>query len=295
MLELLYDPNVWVAFATLTIMEIVLGIDNIVFISVLVSRLPREQAEFARKLGIGLALVFRIVLLLLISVIVQLQDPVFSAFGQGFSWKDLILIAGGGFLIYKATHEMHAAIEEPHEVGLKEAAKASLQAILVQIVIIDMVFSIDSIITAVGMVPADQVGVMIAAVLVAVAVMFFASGPIAKFVADHPTTKMLALAFLLLIGVTLVADGLGFHIPKGYIYSAMAFSVLVEAVNIFAKGRKLRASGGVPVKHQMTPFTGDTGSVSSEAAVAATRSKSNSIRKAQSAPKSAPRKPRAPK
>ena len=295
MLELLYDPNVWVAFATLTIMEIVLGIDNIVFISVLVSRLPREQAEFARKLGIGLALVFRIVLLLLISVIVQLQDPVFSAFGQGFSWKDLILIAGGGFLIYKATHEMHAAIEEPHEVGLKEAAKASLQAILVQIVIIDMVFSIDSIITAVGMVPADQVGVMIAAVLVAVAVMFFASGPIAKFVADHPTTKMLALAFLLLIGVTLVADGLGFHIPKGYIYSAMAFSVLVEAVNIFAKGRKLRASGGVPVKHQMTPFTGDTGSVSSDAAIAATRSKSNSIRKAQSAPKSAPRKPRAPK
>jgi len=168
MLELLADPNVWVAFATLTIMEIVLGIDNIVFISVLVSRLPREQAEFARKLGIGLALVFRIILLFLISWIVQLQDPVFTAFEHAFSWKDIILIAGGGFLIYKATHEMHAAIEDDHEVGLKDAAGATLQAILLQIVVIDAVFSIDSIITAVGMVPADQVFVMVAAVLVAV-------------------------------------------------------------------------------------------------------------------------------
>lgn len=297
MIELLYDPNVWVAFLTLTVMEIVLGIDNIVFISVLVSRLPREQAEFARKLGIGLALVFRIILLLLISVIVQLEDPVFSALGRDLSWKDIILIAGGGFLIYKATHEMHAAIEEPREAGLAEVAKASLQAILVQIVLIDMVFSIDSIITAVGMVPADQVVVMIAAVLVAVAVMFFASGPVAKFVADHPTTKMLALAFLLLIGVTLVADGLGFYIPKGYIYSAMAFSVLVEAVNIFAKSRRARARGGVDARPAVTPFTGDTGSVSAEAAVAATkpRPKSPSVARAQARPKSAPRKPRTPK
>jgi predicted tellurium resistance membrane protein TerC len=317
MLELLADPNVWVAFLTLTIMEIVLGIDNIVFISVLVSRLPREQAEFARKLGIGLALVFRIILLFLISIIVQLQDPVFEAFGQGFSWKDIILIAGGGFLIYKATHEMHAAIEDSHEIGLADAAKVSLQAILVQIVVIDMVFSIDSIITAVGMVPADQVAVMIAAVLVAVAVMFVASGPIAKFVADHPTTKMLALAFLLLIGVTLVADGLGFHIPKGYIYSAMAFSVLVEAVNIFAKGRKARMAGGHSAKPEFSPFTGDTGSVSSEAAMAAMgrgapaaaarpvtattaqaapvakpKPKSSAASRSQSRPKSAPRKPK---
>lgn len=316
MLELLADPNVWVAFATLTIMEIVLGIDNIVFISVLVSRLPREQAEFARKLGIGLALVFRIILLFLISLIVQLKDPVFAAFGHDFSWKDIILIAGGGFLIYKATHEMHAAIEEPHEVGLADAAKATLQAILIQIVIIDMVFSIDSIITAVGMVPADQVAVMIAAVLVAVGVMFVASGPIARFVADHPTTKMLALAFLLLIGVTLVADGLGFHIPKGYIYSAMAFSVLVEAVNIFAKQRKLRHSGAVAQKPGFTPFTGDTGSVSPEVAIAAVSGRGVSLATsgalatpapvgpkprpkptggAQSRPKSAPRKPRSPK
>lgn len=313
MLELLADPNVWVAFATLTIMEIVLGIDNIVFISVLVSRLPREQAEFARKLGIGLALVFRIILLFLISWIVQLQEPVFTAFGHGFSWKDLILVAGGGFLIYKATHEMHAAIEDTHDVGIKDAASTTLQAILVQIVVIDMVFSIDSIITAVGMVPADQVAVMVAAVLVAVGVMFVASGPIAKFVADHPTTKMLALAFLLLIGVTLVADGFGFHIPKGYIYSAMAFSVLVEAVNIFAKQRKLGKGG--TTSHGVTPFTGDTGSVSTAAGLAAIRrdnapvsqtkpvtaattpprAKATPHGRAQSRAKSAPRKPKAPK
>ncbi len=319
MLELLADPNVWIAFGTLTIMEIVLGIDNIVFISVLVSRLPREQAEFARKLGIGLALVFRIMLLFLISWIVQLQDPVFEAFGHGFSWKDIILISGGAFLIYKATHEMHAAIEDDHEVGVADAAKATLQAILLQIVVIDMVFSIDSIITAVGMVPADQVFVMVAAVLVAVGVMFVASGPIAKFVADHPTTKMLALAFLLLIGVTLVADGLGFHIPKGYIYSAMAFSVLVEVINVLAKRRKARKKGGLAAKPGFSPFTGDTGSVSPELAMAALGRGSNAAAKpaakaspapaakapakpaartasrAQSRPKSAPRKPKAPK
>lgn len=293
MLELLADPNVWIAFATLTVMEIVLGIDNIVFISVLVSRLPREQADFARKLGIGLALVFRIVLLLLISVIVQLKEPVVSAFGLDLSWKDLILIAGGVFLVYKATHEMHASIEEPHELDLAEKAKATLQAIIIQIVIVDMVFSIDSIITAVGMVPADQVVVMIAAVLVAVVVMFFASGPIAKFVADHPTTKMLALAFLLLIGVTLVADGLGFHIPKGYIYSAMAFSVLVEAVNIFAKQRRLGKSGHNPAK----PAAALASATAAGEAIggAKPRSKTTPTARAQSRPKSAPRKTRTPK
>jgi predicted tellurium resistance membrane protein TerC len=320
MLEILADPAVWAAFLTLTVMEIVLGIDNIVFISVLVSRLPREQAEFARKLGIGLALVFRIVLLLLISVIVQLDQPVFTLFGQGFSWKDIILVAGGGFLIYKATHEMHAAIEEPHETKVESKVGATLQAILVQIVVIDMVFSIDSIITAVGMVPATldypvRVGVMVAAVLIAVAVMFFASGPIARFVAAHPTTKMLALAFLLLIGTTLVAEGTGFHIEKGYIYSAMAFSVLVEAVNIFAKNRKIRRDGKAPGKAEFSPFTGDTGSVSTDAALAAMggaavsatraatnpaapggpavpRPKATPTNRAQARPKSAPRKPK---
>ena len=321
MFEFLADPAVWAAFLTLTVMEIVLGIDNIVFISVLVSRLPREQAEFARKLGIGLALVFRIILLLLISVIVQLDQPVFTLFGQGFSWKDIILVAGGGFLIYKATHEMHAAIEEPHETKVDNKVGATLQAILVQIVVIDMVFSIDSIITAVGMVPATldypvRVGIMVAAVLIAVTVMFLASGPIARFVAAHPTTKILALAFLLLIGTTLVAEGTGFHIEKGYIYSAMAFSILVEAVNIIAKQRKLKRSGGSAGKVEFTPFTGDTGSVSSDAALAAMggaavsatraaastpealakpRIRANPATRAQARPKSAPRKPKGPK
>ena len=322
MFEFLTDPAVWAAFLTLTAMEIVLGIDNIVFISVLVSRLPREQAEFARKLGIGLALVFRIVLLMLISVIVQLDQPVITLFDHGFSWKDIILVVGGGFLIYKATHEMHAAIEEPHETKVESKVGATLQAILVQIVVIDMVFSIDSIITAVGMVPATldypvRIGIMVAAVLIAVTVMFLASGPIARFVAAHPTTKILALAFLLLIGTTLVAEGTGFHIEKGYIYSAMAFSILVEAVNIIAKQRKQKRDGKPAGKAEFTPFTGDTGAVSSDAAlaamagtaVAATRAAANAApmgakprsakagpaARAQSRPKSAPRKPKGTK
>jgi predicted tellurium resistance membrane protein TerC len=236
MLELLTNPSAWAALATLTVMEVVLGIDNIVFISVLVSRLPKEQADRARKLGLTLALVFRIALLLVISWIIALDNPLFELFGHGFSWKDLILIGGGGFLLYKATHEMHAEIEEPHTAELGRQATMAFGAIIAQIIVIDMVFSVDSIITAVGM--ADHVEVMVAAVIIAVGLMFVASGPIANFVAQHPTTKMLALAFLLLIGVSLVADGLGFHIPKGYIYSAMAFSVLVEAINIIAKARR---------------------------------------------------------
>ena len=298
MLELLADPNAWIAFGTLTVMEIVLGIDNIVFISVLVSRLPKEQADRARQLGLALALIFRILLLLVISWIISLTQPAISAFGLDLSWKDLILIAGGVFLVYKATHEMHAAIEEPHEAELKAGASAVFSAIIAQIIVIDMVFSIDSIVTAVGM--ADHVEVMIAAVIVAVGVMFVASGPVARFVADHPTTKMLALAFLLLIGVSLVADGLGFHIPKGYIYAAMAFSVLVEVVNIIAKQRRLARTGGTAAKPQMTPFTGDTGTVSAAAGVAAVTGKkpspkSSPAARAQARPKSAPRKPKAPK
>jgi len=292
MLELLADPNAWIAFGTLTVMEIVLGIDNIVFISVLVSRLPKEQADRARQIGLALALVFRILLLLVISWIISLTQPAISAFGLDLSWKDLILIAGGAFLVYKATHEMHAAIEEPHESGVGKKVGAVFAAIIGQIIVIDMVFSIDSIVTAVGM--ADDVEVMIAAVIVAVGVMFVASGPVAKFVADHPTTKMLALAFLLLIGVSLVADGLGFHIPKGYIYAAMAFSVLVEAINIIASGRKKAKAGG----HAVAPFTGATGSVTAGAGVAAAKkpsAKSTPTARAQARPKSAPRKPRTPK
>ena len=297
MLELLSDPNAWIAFGTLTVMEIVLGIDNIVFISVLVSRLPKEQADRARQIGLALALIFRILLLLVISWIISLTQPAISAFGFDLSWKDLILIAGGAFLVYKATHEMHAAIEEPHENDMAKKAGAVFAAIIGQIIVIDMVFSIDSIVTAVGM--ADDVEVMIAAVIVAVGVMFVASGPVAKFVADHPTTKMLALAFLLLICVSLVADGLGFHIPKGNIYAAMGFSVLVEAVNIIAKQRKAGSKAGA-ARPTMTPFTGDTGSVSAAAGVAAVTGKKPAAKttptaRAQARPKSAPRKPRAPK
>lgn len=287
MLELLYDPNVWAAFLTLTAMEIVLGIDNIVFISVLVSRLPKEQADRARKLGLALALVFRILLLLVISWIISLTQPAFDIMGFAPSWKDLILIAGGAFLVYKATHEMHAEIEEPHEEedNLKKQASMAFAAIISQIIVIDLVFSIDSIVTAVGM--ADQVEVMIAAVIVAVGVMFIASGPVADFVAKHPTTKMLALAFLLLIGTSLVADGLGFHIPKGYIYSAMGFSVLVEAINIIAKERKLRAraASGRPV-----PAVGHAPAAAASTAPAKPKTKSTSTARAQAKPKSAPRK-----
>jgi len=291
-MELLSDPNVWAAFATLTVMEIVLGIDNIVFISVLVSRLPAEQANRARRLGLALALIFRILLLLVITWIIGLNQVVFEFFGHGYSWKDIILVAGGMFLIYKATHEMHAEIEEPHEPGLKEAAGQAFSAIIAQIIVIDLVFSIDSIITAVGM--AEQVEVMIAAVMVAVGIMFIASGPVASFVAKHPTTKMLALAFLLLIGVSLVADGAGYHIEKGYIYAAMAFSVLVETFNIFAKQRRLgrAATGGRSVsatKHEAAA-TVPAEAVAAAFAPARAKPRSTPAARAQSRPKSAPRK-----
>jgi predicted tellurium resistance membrane protein TerC len=289
-MELLSDPNAWAAFATLTVMEIVLGIDNIVFISVLVARLPAEQAHRARRLGLGLALVFRIALLAVRTWIIGLSEPLFSAFGHAFSWKDLILIAGGVFLIYKATTEMHAEIEEPHEPQLAQAASNAFSAIIVQIIIIDMVFSIDSIITAVGM--AQQIEVMVAAVIVAVGIMFVASGPIAGFVARHPTTKMLALAFLLLIGVSLVADGAGFHIEKGYIYAAMGFSVLVEGDNIFSKQRKLARAAGKPNTEEpheaLATAPGST--VIKVITPARPGRRSSPTARAQSRPKSAPRK-----
>lgn len=298
MIDLLTNPSVWAAFATLTVMEVVLGIDNIVFISVLVSRLPQEQADKARRLGLSLALIFRIGLLLLLTWIIGLSAEIFTLFGHGFSWKDLILLGGGLFLIYKATHEMHAEIEEPHGDDLAKTARAAFSAIIAQIVVIDMVFSIDSIITAIGM--AQHVEVMIAAVVVAVGLMFVASGPIAGFVARHPTTKMLALAFLLLIGVSLVADGLGFHIEKGYIYAAMGFSVLVEAVNIIAKQRRLARGEG---KHPSTARSAirqrvaqgapaaAAETVPASASTPAPKPKAKTVTaRSQSRPKSAPRK-----
>ena len=302
-LAFLSDPNAWIAFATLTVMEIVLGIDNIIFISVLVSRLPKEAADRARRLGLTLALVFRILLLLVISWIIGLTQPAFSAWGLELSWKDIILIAGGAFLVYKATHEMHAEMEEPHEPQMADAARAAFSAIIAQIIVIDMVFSIDSIVTAVGM--AEHVEVMIAAVIVAVGIMFVASGPVANFVAKHPTTKMLALAFLLLIGVSLVADGLGFHIPKGYIYAAMGFSVLVEAFNIITKQRRAarlanpdKLAAAATLSHGGTAMPHRMAGVPAEAPAPMPprpRPKNTPASRAQSRPKSAPRKPSGPR
>jgi len=286
MLDLLLLPSTYIAFATLTLMEVVLGVDNVIFISVLVSKLPKEQADRARTIGLSLALVFRIVLLLLLSWIIALNQPVFSAFDHGFSWRDLILLAGGLFLIYKAVHEMHAEIEEPHEPTLKQQARAMLSGIIMQIIILDLVFSIDSIITAIGM--AQHVEVMIAAVIVAVALMFAASAPIAGFVAKHPTTKMLALAFLVLIGVSLAADGLGFHIDKGYIYAAMGFAFLVEAINIFTKQRKLAAAAAAGKPVHTAPAAVPVEVLTEDSA--RPKSRTSPAKRAQARPKSAPRK-----
>lgn len=251
MLELLQSPEAWAALLTLTAMEIVLGIDNVVFISVLVAKLPPEQAEKARKLGLALALVFRIVLLFMLSWLIALKDPVIEIFGKGLSWRDIILIAGGGFLLVKATLELHNSIEGEEHGAEGGAVQKAFMVIIAQIIVIDLVFSIDSIITAIGM--AEDIEVMIAAVVIAVAVMYVSSGPISAFVAKHPTTKVLALSFLLLIGMVLVADGFGFRVPKAYIYAAMAFSLMVEILNVMAKSRQAKKKGalgveGVPTK-----------------------------------------------
>lgn len=234
-IDLLFEATAWASLLTLTAMEIVLGIDNIVFISVLVSRLPPDQAKRARQIGLGLALVFRVLLLLILSWLIGLTDPVVSIFGRDLSWRDLILLAGGLFLIYKATHEIHQGVEGGQN-GEGAAATAGFTAVITQIIIIDMVFSVDSIVTAIGM--AEYVEIMIAAVVIAMGVMYVASGAIAGFIERHPTTKMLALAFLLMIGIALVADGVGFHIPRGYIYTAMAFSAFVEILNVSARRKK---------------------------------------------------------
>lgn len=236
MINLLSDPATYASLATLTLMEVVLGIDNIVFISVLVSRLPPDVADRARRIGLLLALGFRIVLLATLAWIIGLTQPVMMLFDHTVSWRDLILIGGGIFLVYKATHEIHHAIEEPHEVELKKSAGTAFGSVLVQIIVLDAVFSIDSIITAIGM--AEHLEIMVTAVVLAMAVMYAASRSIAGFISRHPTTKMLALAFLLLIGVTLIAEGLGVEVPKGYIYSAMAFAVVVEGFNVFAQARR---------------------------------------------------------
>jgi len=234
MIELLSDPQAWIALATLTALELVLGIDNIVFISILVDKLPKAQRERARRLGLFMAMFMRIGLLLVLSWIVGLVAPLFSVLGKGISGRDLILIAGGLFLIYKSTGEIHESLEG-EEGHASSAVKATFTAVILQIMVVDMVFSLDSIITAVGMV--DRVEVMIAAVIASVALMMVFAGTIGRFVSDHPTIKMLALSFLVVVGVVLIAEGFDHHVPKGYIYFAMAFSLGVEVLNINMRKR----------------------------------------------------------
>ncbi len=228
-MELLTDPQAWIAFLTLTALELVLGIDNIVFISILVDRLPAARRELARRIGLGLAMVMRILLLLALAWIVELTAPLFTVLREEISGRDLVLLLGGAFLIWKATGEIHDLVQG--EGGEEEQrAPATFAGILVQIMVIDLVFSLDSIITAVGMV--DELPVMIAAVIVSVAIMMSFAGAIGRFVSSHPTVKTLALSFLIMVGMALIADGLDFHVPKGYIYFAMAFSVGVEMLNL---------------------------------------------------------------
>jgi predicted tellurium resistance membrane protein TerC len=234
-MELLTNPDTWIVLLTLTSLEIVLGIDNIVFISILAGKLPPEQRDRARKVGLLAAMGMRILLLLAIGWVVGLTQPLFEIAGREISGRDLILLGGGLFLLAKATWEIHQRLEgEEHE--RKAGAAASFGAVIVQIMLLDIVFSLDSVITAVGM--ANEIIVMIAAVVIAVMVMLVASGPVSRLIEEHPTLKMLALSFLLLIGVVLVAEGLGQHIEKGYIYFAMGFSVLVEFLNIRASRKK---------------------------------------------------------
>jgi predicted tellurium resistance membrane protein TerC len=233
MIGLLTSPEAWAALLTLTALEIVLGIDNVIFLSVVVSRIPDPQARRARQIGLALALVFRIILLSLLVWLIGLTEAVLTVRGTAFSWRDIILIGGGLFLIGKATHEIHTEVEAADEEDQRAPGKRAFLLVIIQIIVIDMVFSLDSIITAIGM--AQELAIMIAAVVIACLIMYLSSGPVAKFVTDHPTTKMLALAFLVLIGVALVADGFKFHIPRGYIYFAIAFSAAVEFFNVLAK------------------------------------------------------------
>lgn len=248
MIELLSDPQAWIAFATLTALELVLGIDNIVFISILVDKLPKARQEVARRLGLFMAMFIRVGLLMVLSWIVGLTAPVFTVIGQEISGRDLILIGGGLFLIWKSTGEIHQSLEgvEGHA---SSAVQATFAAVIVQIMVVDMVFSLDSIITAVGMV--DSLPVMIAAVIVSVGLMMLFAGTIGRFVSDHPTIKMLALSFLVVVGVVLIAEGFEYHVPKGFVYFAMAFSLSVEMLNI-----RMRRKSATPA-HLHAAYTRD--------------------------------------
>jgi len=244
-MEILLDPNLWIAFAMLTALEIVLGVDNIIFISILVGRLPPEQRDKARRLGLGFAMLTRLLLLLSLSWVMTLTDDLFTLLGNGISGRDIVLLLGGVFLLYKASHEIFIEVEARDEAGPGAAAnlqpasgKGVFWGVIGQIAVIDIVFSLDSVITAVGMV--DRIGVMVAAVVASVGVMLFAAKPIGEFVDRHPSVKVLALAFLVMVGMALTAEAFGVHVPKGYIYASMAFSLAVEALNL--RARKKRAT-----------------------------------------------------
>lgn len=237
LLEIFSDPTAVIALITLIVMEIVLGIDNLIFVSILSNKLPDHQRKKGRMIGIGLAMILRLLLLSLIAVIVSLTTPLFELFDHGFSWRDIIMLAGGLFLVWKATTEVHHHMQGAEEsAGQEPKIKASFASVIVQILLLDIVFSVDSIITAVGM--TDEITIMVIAVVVSVGVMMVAANPLSEFISRNPTVVMLALGFLLMIGMTLIAEGLGFHVPKGYIYAAMAFSAGVEALNLLTKGTK---------------------------------------------------------
>ena len=237
------NPEIWLSLVTLSALEIVLGIDNLVFIAILTGRLPAHQRALGRKVGLSLALITRLMLLATLAWIVGLVEPVFTVAGKAFSWRDMILIGGGLFLLWKATVEIHEMVEKEEDEpdSPQGAAGVTFRGVVLQIAVIDIIFSLDTVITAVGM--ADQLWVMVTAVVIAMIIMIVAANPLAEFVSSYPTIKMLALAFLLLIGVILIADGLGLHVPKGYIYFALAFSVAVETLNHFVRRRRKRLKG----------------------------------------------------
>ncbi len=246
-MEFLLDPNIWIAFAMLTALEIVLGVDNIIFISILVGRLPREQRDMARRLGLGFAMLTRLALLFSLSWVMRLTSDLFTVAGQGISGRDMVLLLGGLFLLYKASHEIFVEVEARDEHGpattpatAAAARRALFWQIIAQIAVIDIVFSLDSVITAVGMV--DQIWVMVAAVVASVGVMLIAAKPIGEFVDRHPSVKVLALAFLVMVGMVLIGEAFDMHVPKGYVYAAMAFSLAVEALNIRARAKRLAAA-----------------------------------------------------
>jgi predicted tellurium resistance membrane protein TerC len=240
------DPTALVALATLIVMEVVLGIDNLIFISILTNKLPEHQRSKARRIGIGLALILRLGLLGTIAIIVTLTEPIFTLFGHPFSWRDLILIGGGLFLVWKATKEIHHNVDPTPDDDIFDTAKATMTfgAAITQILLLDLVFSLDSIITAVGM--TDHVAIMVIAVIVAVTAMLLAANPLAQFINNNPTVVMLALGFLIMIGMTLIAEGFGAHVPKGYIYAAMAFSALIEGLNMLSRRAARRKAADGP-------------------------------------------------